>query len=59
MGNSVGKFEEFSRDCIKYSEIPFVKIELSEEKRDESMMYIFNQMELLLADMERVVIEDF
>ena len=54
MGNSIGKMEEFS-DVD--SDIPFVMIELSEEKEETiDMMYVFNQMELLLEDMERLVI---
>lgn len=54
MGNTVGKSEDFS----DVEEIPFVMIELSEEKEnyDHRMMYVFNQMELLLEDMERLVI---
>lgn len=54
MGNSIGKLEEFTELS---SEIPFVRIELSEEKEETiDMMYVFNQMELLLEDMERLVI---
>ena len=53
MGNTVGKSEDFS----DVEEIPFVMIELSEEKEKTiDMMYVFNQMELLLEDMERLVI---
>ena len=57
MGNSVGKFAEFAGDYEEISEIPFVRIELSEEKEETiEMMYVLNQMELLLNEMERVVV---
>jgi hypothetical protein len=57
MGNSVGKFAEFAGEYEEISEVPFVRIELSEEKEETiEMMYVLNQMELLLNEMERVVV---